>query len=232
MAIHVFTVDLTAPGIRLLVTPGEAEASLPLKARTTSEYLEEFDLQLAVNGSGFNPWFDLGLLYYPHSGNAVKPYGWAASQGTVYAEGSSTSNVLYLYKNNTASINIPFGEMYNAISGLPLLAAGGEARPHLGGSPEPRTAIGLTMDRRKLIIVVVDGRQPGYSEGATLDELAELMLEYNAFTALNLDGGGSSTLVVEGPNGEAQVVNSPIHQGIPGNERPVGNHLGIYAQRD
>lgn len=62
--------------------------------------------------------------------------------------------------------------------------------------PHPRTAAGRTADGA-LILMVVDGRQAG-SRGATLDELAELMVEVGAVDALNLDGGGSSTLVVNG----------------------------------
>jgi exopolysaccharide biosynthesis protein len=49
---------------------------------------------------------------------------------------------------------------------------------------------------QKLIIVVIDGRQPLYCQGAILAELAEIMLYYGTDTAMNLDGGGSSTLVV------------------------------------
>jgi hypothetical protein len=45
-----------------------------------------------------------------------------------------------------------------------------------------------------------------------------------------MDGGGSSTLVFEGLFGTSKVVNSPIHGSIPGWERPVGNHLGIFAK--
>ena len=80
-----------------------------------------------------------------------------------------------------------------------------------------------------LLILVVDGRQPGYSEGATLDELAAMILEFGGYTGMNMDGGGSSTLVRESATGSAQVLNSPVDQGIPGRERVVGNHLGIYA---
>ncbi len=60
----------------------------------------------------------------------------------------------------------------------------------------PRTAAGRTADGA-LILMVVDGRQ-AESRGATLDELATLMLDVGAVDALNLDGGGSSTLVVNG----------------------------------
>jgi len=47
---------------------------------------------------------------------------------------------------------------------------------------------------------------------------------------MNMDGGGSSTLVMRNPLGIVRVINSPIQTGIPGRERPVGNHLGIFAQ--
>jgi exopolysaccharide biosynthesis protein len=82
------------------------------------------------------------------------------------------------------------------------------------------------------LLFVVDGRQPNYSEGMSLPELAQVMLDYGADTALNLDGGGSSTLVMEGNDGKPHVLNSPIHGRVPpGRERPVANHLGIFAKR-
>jgi exopolysaccharide biosynthesis protein len=87
------------------------------------------------------------------------------------------------------------------------------------------------LDRRgkKLIILVIDGRQSGYSEGATLTELAELIREYGAYHAMNLDGGGSSTLVMQGQDGRPILLNSPIDQQVRGRERAVGNHLGVFA---
>ena len=95
----------------------------------------------------------------------------------------------------------------------------------------PRTAIGLDRSGTHLILFVADGRQPLYSQGATLHEMAQLMIYYGAVNAMNLDGGGSSTLVMRNSLGMVEVVNSPIQTGIPGRERPVGNHLGIFAQR-
>jgi len=60
--------------------------------------------------------------------------------------------------------------------------------------------------------------------------LADLMLKQGAFMAMSLDGGGSSTLVMEGKDGKPQILNSPIDNYIPGRERPVGNHLWIYVK--
>lgn len=86
----------------------------------------------------------------------------------------------------------------------------------------PRTAAGVSADGRTLILAVVDGRQPEHSIGATLPELATLMIELGAANAINLDGGGSSSFVYTGPDGAA-VTNNPSG----GAWRPVGNHLGI-----
>lgn len=76
----------------------------------------------------------------------------------------------------------------------------------------PRTAVGRTA-QGEVLWITVDGRQP-HSQGATLSELAQIMARYGAVEAINLDGGGSTTLVVRN-----LVVNSPSD----GVERPVSN---------
>ncbi len=81
----------------------------------------------------------------------------------------------------------------------------------------PRTAAGITEDGR-LLLVTVNGRQPGLSTGMTLEELAGLMLELGARDAVNLDGGGSTTMVIRG-----RVFNFPSD----GAERPVTGALVI-----
>jgi hypothetical protein len=48
---------------------------------------------------------------------------------------------------------------------------------------------------------------------------------------MNMDGGGSSTLVIENERGKSEVLNSPIDSHIPGRERPVANHLGVYVEQ-
>ena len=83
----------------------------------------------------------------------------------------------------------------------------------------PRTAVGWTKGQRELLLVVVDGRQKPYSDGMTLDELAALFQRLGATDALNLDGGGSTTMVVQG-----RVVN---RYSDAAGERPVGNALAL-----
>lgn len=82
----------------------------------------------------------------------------------------------------------------------------------------PRTAIGYTREGYTLM-VTVDGRQPKHSVGCTLYELARLMVELGAVEAINLDGGGSSTMVVKG---------KLVNKVSAGEERYISNVIGIF----
>ena len=229
---HIITIDLHTDGIRFLVTPPDNKKSdMPLNARTTTTFLRDYNLQIAVNGGEFYPWHSNSLLdYYPHVGDPVAPNGFTASRGKKYSEGNRP--VLYISDDNVAQFSRPSGKIYNAISGSHMLIVEGEAIEGLDSEiPAPRTALGVDFGPDRLVIVVVDGRQPFYSEGATLTQLADLMIEYGVYTAMNMDGGGSSTLVIENERGKAEVLNSPIDSHIPGRERPVANHLGVLVDQ-
>lgn len=228
---HIITIDLHTAGISFMVTPpDDRNADYPLNARKTSQFLEEYGLQIAVNGDGFNPWYSNSLLdYYPHVGDPVLPIGTTISRGVRYTEGNRPT--LYISKDNVAQFEKPKGKPYNAISGSHMLIVEGEPIEGLDSEiPAPRTALGVDFGPDRLVIVVVDGRQPFYSEGATLTQLADLMIDYGVYTAMNMDGGGSSTLVIE-EGGKAKILNSPIDSHIPGRERPVANHLGVYVDQ-
>jgi hypothetical protein len=116
------------------------------------------------------------------------------------------------------------------IGGYPMLLLDGEPvhhneaglRPTFSDRRHPRSAIGWGKDRR-IHILAVDGRRPGYSEGLTLQELAEYLLAHGITDALNFDGGGSTTLVVNG-----EIVNRPTDQT---GERAVSNALLVLGAR-
>lgn len=96
---------------------------------------------------------------------------------------------------------------------------------HNSPGRQPRTAIGASEDGTKIIMAAVDGRQQ-ISLGMTLTELANLMLEFGAYNAINLDGGGSTTMVAREPGTEyIDTVNKPS-DGMP---RKVGNAVGIIS---
>ena len=81
----------------------------------------------------------------------------------------------------------------------------------------PRTAVGMNKDSTKVYFITVDGRQDGFSLGMSLSRMADYLINFGVYNAVNLDGGGSTTMVVHDV-----VVNSPSD---PGGERSVANAL-------
>jgi hypothetical protein len=236
MIAHIIVIDRSVGDVEFLVTPPDLEGETPLNARTTSQFLDEFNLQIAINGDGFTPWWSRGPAdYYPRVGDPVTPLGFTASRGKIYAKGVTTTPgikpTLYISRRNFPSFNNRPGNVFSAISGDRMLVLGGKPAGELGDEVrEPRTAIGTNRNGRYVYLVVVDGRQPFYSDGATFVELAELLIKQGAYFAMALDGGGSSTMVVEGDDGKPVILNSPIDNYIPGRERPVANHFGVYVR--
>ena len=110
-----------------------------------------------------------------------------------------------------------------ALSGNIQLARDGQILNVDDTALHPRTAIGFSADGRRMILLTVDGRMVD-SRGLTEKELARLMLDLGADDVLNLDGGGSSTMLKRSP-GEAtpEVVNKPSD----GSERLTPNGLGL-----
>lgn len=235
MIAHVITIDRKTANVAFLVTPADQEGDLPLNARTTSQFLDEFNLQIAINGDGFDPWWSRGPAdYYPRAGDPVAPHGPAASGGDFYSFGVlervGVAPTMYITRQQYPSFNNRPNRVWTAISGGQMLVAKGEAVSSLDNSAlEPRTAIGINQNGRYVYLVVVDGRQPFYSAGATFAELADLLVEQGAYLAMSLDGGGSSTMVIEGEDGKPVILNSPVDNYIPGRERPVANHFGVYV---
>ncbi|SCE82303.1 Calcineurin-like phosphoesterase [Micromonospora viridifaciens] len=117
------------------------------------------------------------------------------------------------------------GSVRAAVGGGNVLVRDGVVQDIADQSLAPRTSVGFSADGRKMIMLTVDGRQVD-SRGVTQTELGRMMRELGAWTALNLDGGGSSTLLAREPGAATvQVENSPSD----GSERPVPNGLAIYA---
>jgi len=232
LIVHTLVVDMTTPGIEFLVTPADPPRNGTLPARTTARFLKEFNVQAAVNGDCFADCHTESVFdYYPKPGDPVHVLGNAASEGKTYATSHRIDLTLFISKANEARIGRAEGDVYNAISGTHRILRHGVVTDDLPETIHPRTAAALDHDRKTLILMVIDGRQPRYSEGVTLQELARLLQDHGAYNAINLDGGGSSSLVVEKKPGKTMRLNCPVHTGIPGRERPVANHLGIRARR-
>lgn len=173
---------------------------------------KENDAKVAINASGL----------YNTSSIAIKATGTVIKDGKIYSVGGGTGwgggligfnndNVLVLTREN-ASVAIENG-MRDAVEFGPFLIVNGEASTVVGNGGygvAPRTAIGQRKDGIVLFLVI-DGRNPGYSVGIDMAGMIDIFKRYKAHNATNLDGGGSSTLVIDG-----EVINNPKGYGYEG----------------
>ncbi|MDR1706333.1 MAG: phosphodiester glycosidase family protein, partial [Clostridiales bacterium] len=124
------------------------------------------------------------------------------------------------------NIGVTLASLKSAIGGGGLVLENG-VTVHDSGTVirgrQPRTAVGVSQDKTKLIIMAVDGRT--HSIGASHDELAALLLRYGAWNAMHLDGGGSTTMVYKEPDSDEYILaNTPSD----GAQRRIINALGIF----
>ena len=244
IAIHMVEIDFTAEGVEALVTPGNPPDALEpdnmeVNARTTTEFLEEFGVQVAVNANFFYPFREnTPWDYYPHSGDRANAVGLGMSGGQIYSPGQEEWPALCFGGDGRARIEgggtCPEGTLHGVAGNRAIVENGQPANLPAKGSKDytlyGRMAVGIDASGEKLWIVAVDDKQPGYSEGMRLAELADIFVELGANAAVNLDGGGSVTLAIDDGNGNAEILNAPIHVKIPMEERPVANHIGFYAR--
>ncbi|MFN3168047.1 MAG: phosphodiester glycosidase family protein [Phycisphaeraceae bacterium] len=227
---HLARIDLEKHSGFVLTPPIDTPNGWRYPAATTTQAARAMDADLVINGSYSRPAHDRGPLdYAPHEGDLIEAIG------TVVLDGRSFS----VSKKNWPSVcvdaagRVRIGEIDQttvlALSGNRWLVRDGVVTPvpEVEDYPTARSAIGLSEDGRYLYFFVVDGKQPRYSEGMSMTELAGLMKQAGVHRAVNLDGGGSSTLVYRDPAGDVRVLNRPCHTQIPGRQRPVANHLGL-----
>ncbi len=230
---HILAIDLRTEKIRFLVTPPLRESLPPLCTRKTSQFLGDQRMQIAINGDGFyylDPTKYNPQNYCPDGGDPIRLVGYAASRGTVYSEKEPGRPILFINQRNEITFDTAKGKVYNAVSGDRMLVVKGKKVAGLDTSSfDPRTALGINQNGRWLYLVVVDGRE--FSEGVNFDELADILLSNGAYTAMSLDGGGSSTMAIEGFDGMPRVLNTLIDENVPGRERAVANHLGISFKK-
>jgi exopolysaccharide biosynthesis protein len=245
---HLILIDLKARGIRFLVTPQRGPQDTV--KQTVLQFLTEQKAQLTINAHFFEPW----PAPEPDPGTADL-VGLAASDGNVYSPFEANPPKQPAIQPNAPALNIDRGNhpfivrrnptdqtgktvlervaLHNAVAGNEQILTGFRLTAGDGAwdnTPNPLTVIGLAR-HDTLILLLVDGRQPGVSEGLSTREAAALLRDdYGAIDALNLDGGGSTTLCMADP--EPRVVNTPVGvNNVPGTLRPVGSSLAVFAAR-
>lgn len=187
-----------------------------------SDIAEDNDAVFAINGDyyGFR---DTGIVIR----NGVVFRDSPAREGLVfYADGTAAiydettttaAELLAVGAWNTLSFGPAIVENGQVVAGVDDVEIDTNFGNHSIQGEQPRTAVGV-IDENHLVFVVVDGRDDGYSRGATLSELAAIMAGLGAQTAYNLDGGGSSEMWFDGT-----VVNQPSN----GGERATSDILYI-----
>ncbi|WP_228060743.1 MULTISPECIES: phosphodiester glycosidase family protein [unclassified Coleofasciculus] len=160
IAIHIVTVDLTTPGVKAFVTPGTPTPDeMETTARTTSEFVREFKLQLAINGNFFYPFREQTPWdYYPHSGDRTNVVGQAISNGYRYSPPQANWPVLCFLESDRAQIvergECPEGTM-QAVAGNSIFINRGDRvtasfSGHGNDKPYSRIAVALDKEGQKL----------------------------------------------------------------------------------
>ena len=236
--IFIARIDLTNPDVTVRVSRGGADPDGDEEFQTTlqtpSVIAEREHFEVAVNGDFFiaKKTVDVeGEKSGYVTGKWAKAVGPALTDGLLWATTSETRPVFLVDDNNRARIakfqNLPTNAR-QVIAGSDLLLQDGQSivapESSFAKSRHPRTAVGLADDGKTMILVVVDGRNANRAVGMSLAELTVLMRDLGCRDALNLDGGGSSELLIRDPNsGQLQVRNRPSD----GRERAVANVLGV-----
>jgi exopolysaccharide biosynthesis protein/flagellar hook assembly protein FlgD len=214
-----YSLFTSAYGATTPAAPASAEVVLhPFPAVTANTDL------VGVVASVLSP--SAGRTAIPVDGAVLQARGTGASRLTTDASLGTTVTVRF-------TLNPNWDGMVGAVGGGPVIVKDGKAifranelftteqlSPH-----NPRTAVGQRADG-KILLVAVDGRQPGYSAGTTNFELALAMMQLGAVSASALDAGGSTTMAFDG-----QLLNRPSDRG---GERSVAEALvvaytGVYV---
>ncbi len=223
LRVHALKIDLRHPGLKFVVTPPPSGGGAMVRSMRVSTFVERFHCLVAINATPFGPEVD-------REGRPQVVSGLAAADGKVYARPpNNTWGVLLIGRDNGARIATPpvdLAKVWNAVGGFGLLLKDGV---NVGAKDAryPRTAVGLSRDGRWMYWLVIDGHQPNFSIGASTWTTARWLQWLGAWQGLNLDGGGSSTLVVADGKEGPVVLNCPINSGIPGTQRPVAVCLGV-----
>nr|WP_271751455.1 phosphodiester glycosidase family protein [Cohnella sp. JJ-181] len=212
---HGYLLTVSDPTKIRLVVPAKAG-----KGEKVPSMVERTGAIAGVNAGGFaDPnW----------QGNGFQPIGLVITQGKIYYNGlgknSSTQIVGLDKKGKMIAGHYSIQELMDlgiseAVSFEPRLIVNGKGliKNHANGwGIAPRTVMGQRADG-KILFLVIDGRQVGYSIGADLYDCQQIMLEHGAVIAANLDGGSSSVLVKKG----GELVNKPSSKGEGGRYLPT-----------
>lgn len=208
--VRVYTVKADLSKVDVLTgTPHAEPVFTPYDIQTV------MDEALAVEAKGRRVVAASNADFFDMFGDCA-PSGLCVCNGKIVINGDCTTPFFGITKDGKPVIE--YTDQYDlsylkeAVGGRQILVIDGKVGDTaplegFGDIAHPRTAFGIDADG-KVIVMVVDGRRPVWSNGAALTELAKLMIANGAVRAINTDGGGSSTIIVRKPEG-LQMLNHP-----------------------
>jgi len=211
MKAYALRVDLTNNDIGITATPSNGGGALETNLQTTPSFISTYNLKAGINANFYSPsggTADVrGCLVW--AGNVVSLHE-SAFPTQLRITAAKVATIVSATQTPTTMHTVVSGDAYHLINGTRL----GATSP-----PDSRTSVGLSQDRRFLYMVVVD--QGGGSQGATIRDMSDWMADFGANDAMNLDGGGSSTICTAA----AGVLNVPSD----GSPRSVGANFGVQS---
>ncbi|WOI54054.1 phosphodiester glycosidase family protein [Parvularcula sp. LCG005] len=232
--LHATVINLGDGSLRPIVTEPCTDEPPQFCAETALAFAQTADTVWATNANYFYPFREVNYFdYRPLPGEPSYAVGVVQDNGEQLNAPALGFAALCLFPDH-AEIG-PEGtcpdQAIAAVAGREYMTAD-TAVPITGTSEKryPLNLIGLRDGGRTMIHLIVDGKQPLYSDGLTLaDGVALIKTVYEVDEILELDGGGSATLVLAGKNGH-YIANRPIHTRVPGRARPVAVHFGFQTR--
>jgi hypothetical protein len=236
MAINAIRVDMANPKIRFHTTGRHASWGQPMpdypskiirtQRQTTRDFLAAsrgagMNMVVAVNAAPWEPWV------FPYNHQYADNLGLAVSNGVLVCDGKSSPSFIVrkdgALEMRATAPGTDISNILHAVSGFEFVLSNGVINGiNDTANLNPRTSVGLSEDKRYLVILTIDGRRSGHSDGATQFDLGKWLRDFGAWHGINMDGGGSTTLFSY-QNAASNLLNWPS-----GSERDNGNNLGVY----
>jgi exopolysaccharide biosynthesis protein len=242
-SIHVVKIHLSDPRVSVRVSRGGTDPDGDGPWLTTllpaSEIADREHYDIAINGDFFTAEAtqdvegrNTGYV----KGKSAAPRGTSMTDGQIWHRAETTRPYLEITSSKVARLaegrpsDLIDPAARQIVGGGQIIVRDGKAVAYINRfamTRNPRTVVGLDQTGTQLTFLVVDGRQPELSIGMTLTELSDAMISLGCDSAINLDGGGSSTLVYRDPKTKKlKIVNSPSDT----KERSVADVLGVTVK--